>query len=119
MEHTLVDKNGTKYIAGMSGKTFITAEQDILDFIAHCGDYPTNRILLYEDNLTKDFFDLKTQLAGKIMQKLANYSVKAAVVISARRIQGRFGEMARETKNSGNVRYFTDQHAAEVWLIKS
>ncbi len=118
MRHNMIEKNNVKYIEGVAGETWIAAEQDILDFIVHCGEYDSNRILLCEENLAEDFFDLKTQFAGKIMQKLSTYSVRAAVVISEKRVKGRFGEMVLESRKFQDVRFFTDKAEAEMWLVR-
>ena len=119
MEYKLSEKIKIQYIEGVAGKTFINSEQDILDFIVFCGYHDTNRIMLHEENLSEDFFDLKTQLAGKIMQKLSNYRIKGAAVISGKRIKGRFGEMVLESKKFGDMRFFTDKNEAEIWLVKN
>ena len=37
-------------------------------------------IIIYESNITPDFFDLKTGLAGEILQKFSNYRVRLAIV---------------------------------------
>jgi hypothetical protein len=54
--------------------------QDILDLIADVGQNDCNRIILYEYNLNKDFFDLKTRFAGEILQKFSNYRFKLAII---------------------------------------
>lgn len=37
-------------------------------------------IVLYEKNITPYFFDLKTGIAGEILQKFSNYRVRLAIV---------------------------------------
>jgi hypothetical protein len=37
-------------------------------------------IILYEKNITLDFFDLKSGVAGEILQKFSNYRVQLAIV---------------------------------------
>jgi hypothetical protein len=37
-------------------------------------------IIIYENNITPVFFDLKTGLAGEILQKFSNYRVRLAIV---------------------------------------
>lgn len=37
-------------------------------------------IIIYESNITPVFFDLKTGLAGEILQKFSNYRVRLAIV---------------------------------------
>lgn len=118
MDHRAVVHKGTTYIEGAAG-TRIASEQDALDFIVHCGDHDTNRILLCEENLAEEFFDLKTRLAGDIMHKLSTYYIKAAFVITDKRLTGRFGELAAESRRSREMRFFTDRGEAAEWLAGS
>lgn len=37
-------------------------------------------VILHEKNITPDFFDLKTKMAGEILQKFSNYRVRLAIV---------------------------------------
>lgn len=39
-----------------------------------------DRMILYEKNLSPDFFDLKTGLAGEILQKFSNYRMRLVIV---------------------------------------
>lgn len=118
MDYAVVEKNDIKYLEANVGSITIRNEQDILNFIAHCGMYDTNRIMLHEDNFPEEFFDLKTTIAGSIMQKISQYYIKAAIVIHENRIKGRFGEMVLESKKMSDVRYFTNKDDAENWLTK-
>jgi hypothetical protein len=62
------------------GSDLITGPGDMLDIIAEAGYHDCNRIIIHEKNLHRDFFDLKTGLAGEILQKFSNYRVKLAIV---------------------------------------
>ena len=39
-----------------------------------------DRVLIYEKNLHPDFFELKTGMAGEILQKFSNYRMSLAIV---------------------------------------
>ncbi|NQX39915.1 DUF4180 domain-containing protein [Pedobacter steynii] len=39
-----------------------------------------DKIIIYETNLTPDFFDLKTRLAGEVLQKFSNYRVQLVII---------------------------------------
>lgn len=39
-----------------------------------------HKILMDKANITEDFFELRTRLAGEILQKFTNYKVKLAIV---------------------------------------
>jgi PadR family transcriptional regulator AphA len=95
----------------------IAREQDVLDLLACCGDIESNRVLIDEGHLSPDFFDLKTGLAGAVLQKFANYYVRAAFVVNLSGIKSqRFQELMYECNKGGEVRFFDDAEQAEVWL---
>ena len=39
-----------------------------------------NRFIISKDNLVEDFFNLKTKIAGEILQKIINYKMKLAII---------------------------------------
>jgi hypothetical protein len=39
-----------------------------------------DRVILYEHQLCSDFFDLKTKLAGEILQKISNYRMRLVII---------------------------------------
>ena len=81
MEYIVVQKEGKKYIACTPGVTNqLVNEQAALDLVAACLENDTGRIMLQADNLTPEFFQLKTGLAGSILLKFANYCLKVAAV---------------------------------------
>lgn len=77
-EHTI---DGTRIIEILSDEIIINDEQDALDIMANI-DYQLNsrRIILYKNNLNRDFFELKTGVAGNILQKFSNYKVRLAII---------------------------------------
>ncbi|MGX7131006.1 MULTISPECIES: DUF4180 domain-containing protein [Enterococcus] len=42
--------------------------------------HDTNAIILKKEAFTEDFFDLRTKLAGEILQKFAQYAIRLAIV---------------------------------------
>jgi len=59
----------------------IHSEQDALEIINNIGYlYESGRIIIHKENLSKDFFDLKSGLAGDVLQKFSNYRVQLVVV---------------------------------------
>ncbi|MBA9084258.1 hypothetical protein FHR92_000712 [Fontibacillus solani] len=81
MNITKIDVDGGN-IAVVSGSGVLIEDiQSALDLIATV-QYETgcNRIVIHKASISESFFDLKTRLAGEILQKFINYSVKAAIV---------------------------------------
>jgi hypothetical protein len=75
-------------------------------------------LLLTENDLSKDFFDLKSGIAGELFQKLENYQVRAAIVVLNPAQYGeRFAELAREHRAHNRVRITASQADAVRWLV--
>jgi len=39
-----------------------------------------DKLIIYEKNIHPDFFDLKTKIAGEILQKFSNYRIRLVIV---------------------------------------
>jgi PadR family transcriptional regulator, regulatory protein AphA len=109
--------NNIPYTESNDDSRFLRKEQDALDIIAVCGEHDTQLVLIYEQNLSSDFFNLATGLAGAFFQKCVNYQVKVAFVIKFDNVKSeRFKELISESNKSNHIRFFEDKQAAEKWL---
>ena len=106
-EHTIV-------IASETG-IYVKSFTDILDLIGALFD--ATGLLLGEDDLAPEFFDLKSGLAGELFQKLVNYRVRTAIVLPHPEAHGeRFKELAYEHRTHPLIRFTTSFEEAEAWL---
>ena len=65
----------------ISDEVLINAEQDALDLMVDIGyQFECTKIILHKENIREDFFDLKTGLAGAVLQKFSNYQVQLAII---------------------------------------
>ncbi|MBB6131273.1 DUF4180 domain-containing protein [Mucilaginibacter lappiensis] len=80
MDINLISINDFNIAEIVSNIIEINNAQDALDILANCAYQDARRIVMYQENITEDFFDLKTTLAGDILQKFSNYNVKLAIV---------------------------------------
>ena len=81
------------------------------------GSLAPHGLVLAEEDLGPDFYDLKTGLAGALFQKVVNYRGRLAIVIREPRAYGeRFGELAYEHRSHPAVRFFEDRAPALQWL---
>ncbi len=77
--HHTLDNNGV--VAELIDSNFIIREaQDVLDLMVNTGSDSCERIIIYERNLDPRFFDLKTKVAGEILQKFSNYKFRLAII---------------------------------------
>ena len=81
MQIKTIKKNGIEIAAVDSEEILISDVQSALDFMATV-QYETgcNRIILNKPAIVEDFFNLRTKLAGEILQKFVNYRMKIAIV---------------------------------------
>jgi len=75
--HTI---SGTKIAEIISDTTIIETAEDGLDLLGNLYYQDFGTIILHEKNITPSFFDLKTGIAGEILQKFSNYRVRLAIV---------------------------------------
>lgn len=68
-------------VAMLSGDgCFIKNTQDALDVMASIRSNGCDRVVIPKDNLPAEFFELRTGVAGEILQKFVNYQMKIAIV---------------------------------------
>lgn len=58
----------------------INKVEDGIDLLGNLYYQGFDGIIIYEKNITPEFFDLKTGIAGEILQKFSNYRVQLAIV---------------------------------------
>ena len=76
-------------------------------------------LVIDEKQLSADFFDLKTGLAGLVLQKFVNYRTKLAVIVRDPSGYGaRFSELAYEHRTHPTVRFFNSEQPARQWLAQ-
>lgn len=74
--------------------------------------------LLLEEDLGSGFFDLRTGLAGELLQKFVNFRIPLAIVVSSPQKHGtRFAELVHEHRGHPVVRFFGTEGEACEWLL--
>jgi hypothetical protein len=101
-------------IASDSGIS-IRSIKDIPDAIAAC--FGTDGLILTEDDLAQEFFDLRSGLAGELFQKFINYKLRMAIVLPDPEAYGeRISELAYEHQSHSMIRFVRSKDEAETWL---
>ncbi len=77
IEHT---HNQSKIAEIVSPEVIIRETQDALDIMGNCTYNGIHKIIVYQHQLHPDFFDLKSRIAGEILQKFSTYRVQLAIV---------------------------------------
>ena len=72
--------NDTKIAEVISEINIINSVEDGLDLLGDLYYQGFDKIVIHEKDITPDFFDLKSGIAGEILQKFSNYRVRLAIV---------------------------------------
>ena len=118
MDHRVKGTGDRKYVEA-APDYMISDEQEALDLAAFCWEQETQFLLISHSNLTDDFYNLRTGLAGSVLQKFANYRIRAAAVIDPLKVSGRFGELVNELNRGRDFRVFAEKDEAEKWLLRT
>lgn len=119
VNHQIQEHQGRRYLHFTGSGSLFQREQDASDIIERCMEQDVNAVVLEGRMLADEFINLRTGLAGIVIQKLANYNIKAAVVIDdGQNFPARFQEMVSELSAGNTFRLFNDVESAVNWLLR-
>jgi Domain of unknown function (DUF4180) len=108
MKITKVVAGGKNIAIVNSSEVLIEDVQSALDLMASVQyEADCNRIILNKSMLSESFFDLKTRLAGEILQKFINYRVKVAIV----------GDFSMYTSNSLKAFIYESNNGNDIFFL--
>lgn len=104
-----VDQRGQSKVAIIEHDGIVIGDvQDALDVMANVRySAECNKILLHQDQLPEEFFELRTKLAGDILQKYTNYGIQLAIV----------GDFARYGSKSLNDFIYECNHGKQFYFL--
>ncbi len=107
MNQIIFDTDDKSIAEIISDQIEINTEQDFLDWMASASYEGATSLILHEETLNPEFFDLKTKLAGDILQKAANYRMKVAIV----------GEFSKYNSNSLNAFIVECNRGRQIFFV--
>jgi uncharacterized protein DUF4180 len=97
--------------SGISIRSF----SDISDALGDC--IGAKGLILTANDLAREFFDLRSGLAGELFQKFINYRIRVAIVLPDPEAYGeRFSELAYEHRSRDMIRFVLSRDEAKAWL---
>ncbi|MCD6065267.1 MAG: alpha/beta hydrolase [Bacteroidetes bacterium] len=119
MEIQLKEINGIT-IAELQGEgILINDEQDALDLIANSGYQGSEKIIVWEKNLSPAFFDLKTGIAGGILQKFSNYRAYLVIIGDFLKYDSKsLKDFIYESNKQGRIYFVSSLEEAHAQLTK-
>lgn len=118
-EKTIIShkNDGLTFLEIRSEEQFINNVQDVLDLFGELYGQYYDGIILYERNITHDFFDLQTKLAGEILQKFSNYRIRLVIVGDWSKYTSRSLEAFITESNRGKTVNFSSSPTEALELL--
>ncbi len=77
MKTVIHERNGVRVAEILAEGIIVNDPGDFLDLVANSG---SRHLVLKKENLCPEFFELKSGIAGEILQKASNYGVAFGIV---------------------------------------
>ena len=114
-----LSSNGIKIAEIQPGSDLIANPDEMLDIMVRAGYMDCSRLVISAETLHKDFFDLKTGLAGEILQKYSNYRMRLAIIGDFTHFRSKsLKDFMRESNNRGVICFVKTLDEALVRLNK-
>lgn len=112
--------NNIKIAEVISDSIEINNIDDGIDLLGNLYYQGFESIVLHEQNITPDFFDLKTRIAGEILQEFSTYRVRLAIVGDFSKFTSKsFNDFLYESNKAKHVNFVrTTAEALEILLHK-
>lgn len=119
MEGILIeDIKGIKVAEVMTTDIVINNAQEALELLMNCSYEGADKLILHERHLSPAFFDLKTKIAGDILQKFAQYKMPLVVVGDFDKYTSKsLKDFIYESNKTGHIRFVNSKEEALKLLI--
>ena len=100
--------DNTKVAEIITDKVILRSTEDGLELLGNLYYQGFDKIIIHEKNITPEFFDLKTKIAGEILQKFAQYQMPLIIV----------GDFSKYQSKSLNDFIFESNKSKQINFIK-
>ncbi len=114
-----IEINDTKIAEVISDELIIKTTDDGLDLLGNIYYQGFDKLMLYEKNITPDFFDLKTGIAGEILQKFSTYRVSLAIVGEFDYASKSIKDFIYESNKLGHINFVNSKEDAINKLVNN
>ena len=113
------NQEGVRIAEVKSAGIVIGQTQDALDLMANADYLGARKIMIREEHLDPAFFDLKTGIAGEILQKFTNYRVQLAIIGDFSKFPGKsIRDFIFESNRYGRINFVSSREEAIERLTK-
>ena len=111
MEFREIDSTGIIEI--IADGIIINNLEDGTDLLGNVYYQGYEKIIICKNNITPDFFDLKTKLAGEILQKFSNYRVRLVILGDFSKVESQsLQDFIRESNKGRLVNFLSSKDEA-------
>ncbi len=109
MSDNLIDMHGTAILVCAPEGPKIATERDAADLIGEALSVSASVVVIPAVRLADNFFQLRTRIAGEIVQKLVNYRLRLAIV----------GDISHHVQASTALRDFVYEcnQGSQIWFV--
>lgn len=101
----------------LPGAAIIGSTEDLLDILADAGYNGSTGLIIHAGTLSAGFFDLKTRLAGDILQKFSNYRMRLAIIGDFPEVKSKsLRDFIRESNSRGTINFVSSYEEAILRL---
>ena len=119
MKYKVIEiENKVKVVRIEDKSIIISDEQSAIDmFMTIAFETGENRFIISKDNIIEDFFDLRTKIAGGILQKIINYRMKLAIIGDFSKYKSKSLRDFIYEYNSGKDIFFVENESEALKLL--
>lgn len=110
-------RNGQTVAEVIGDGILIETPADGLQILMDAGYAGQGKVILHQRNITPEFFDLKTRLAGEILQKASNYQVQVAIVGDFENVESQALRAFIVESNRGRQNFFVKDLEAALTAL--
>jgi len=117
MDAELIRSGKWTLISPRTDDVLVREPSDAIALLELCGEYDVQRIILVEKNFSPDFFELRSGLAGEILQKFSQYGLYLGIVGDFSSVESKsLRDFIRESNRYGRILFVSSpEEALEQW----
>ncbi|MCO6357360.1 DUF4180 domain-containing protein [Roseivirga pacifica] len=95
--------NNSTFVEVLSDELVINTIEDGADLLANLYYQGFDGAILYQQNITPTFFDLKTKMAGELLQKASNFRMRVIIIGDFENIESKSLQDFIKESNRGSL----------------
>lgn len=119
MKIEVINIEGNSVAEVVSDGIEIRNTDDALDIMGNCSHQGAGGIVIHERNIVPEFFDLRTGIAGDILQKFSTYGMRLAIVGDFSKYTSKsLRDFIYESNKVGRINFVSSMEEARATLAK-